>query len=133
MKTVIKRIKTIKDKPYWFTTHSIEKSNYGLGLCHWANTMYLHFCKDEFPDLPYPKLEDHRFDYMNCGLYYLPFHGGITFYEETKNIESGRTFVKVGCDYQHLYDELDWGMEDSGERILRDETPRVAKAFEEMI
>lgn len=96
--------------------------------------MYLHFEKSEFPNLKYPKHEDGRFDYMDeHDLHQLPFHKGITFYEETKNLESGRTFVKVGCDYQHLYDEQSYGQDDCGEEILKTDGERVAESFKKLV
>lgn len=41
----------------------------------------------------------------------LPFHGGVTFYKETKDA-FGRVLIEVGCDYAHYGDDdVDYGVE----------------------
>lgn len=120
-------------KKYWCTTNAIE-TGYGSPYSpQWSNTFYLHFCKEDFPNLKYPKIEEGRFNYFGeHDLHELPFHKGITFYEETKHMESGKTYVKVGCDFQHLHDDQYW-FDDNGEEILKTESKVVGKAFEKLV
>ena len=33
------------------------------------------------------------------------FHGGITFYEKNQPVDGEQRWVKVGCDYNHLWDQ----------------------------
>lgn len=35
------------------------------------------------------------------------FHGGITFYEKKQHPDTGARWIKVGCDYGHLWDQED--------------------------
>lgn len=44
-------------------------------------------------------------DYMEGPTANIEFHGGITFYEKIGGLEGGDRWVKLGCDYQHLWDE----------------------------
>jgi len=62
----------------------------------------------------------------------LPFHKGITFYEEITHRESGKTYVKAGCDFQHLHDDIYW-QDDNGEMILKNLSNEVGAAFERLI
>jgi hypothetical protein len=100
----------------------------------WANCLYLHFYKEDFPGIKGPDLIEgweentSRFDYGKCVLSGFYWHCGVTYYSETKDIQSGRTLVKVGCDYQHLYDEM-YTYQDSGEMILRGDGLGIAEEF----
>ena len=123
---------------FWITTNSI-KSNYDG---KWSNCLYLHFPKESFPFLNLPKLIKNdselftsfkkRFDYLDTELNKLPFHGGITFYEEIYNLETENTYVKVGCDYQHLYDD-EYRLNDNGELILKNDGIYLANSFIQLI
>lgn len=123
-------------KKYWCTTNAIETGFESPFSPKWGNTFYIHFCKDDFPKINYPAYQDGRFDYMGIDagndLANLPFHKGITFYEETKHIESGKTYVKAGCDFQHCGDDS-WWSEDNGEVILKQQSEIVGKAFEKLV
>lgn len=35
----------------------------------------------------------------------LEFHGGCTYYSKESKVDDTRRIVKIGCDYQHLWDE----------------------------
>ena len=119
---------------FWITTNSI-KSNYDG---KWSNCLYLHFAKEDFKNLELPKLVESdspflksykfRFNYDETILNKLPFHGGITFYEEMHHKELDKTFVKVGCDYQHLWDD-GYRLADCGPEILRFDGESLASAF----
>jgi len=67
------------------------------------------FQDNEFEDfwLPLEKMERDRavYDYSTDLLCSLDFHGGITFYEKHLRVDTNRRWVKLGCDYAHLYDE----------------------------
>lgn len=43
--------------------------------------------------------------YDNEILSRIEFHGGITFYEKISGFDGGDKIIKVGCDYQHSWDE----------------------------
>ena len=48
--------------------------------------------------------------YSNPFLSSLEMHGGITFYE--KQVHDKERVIKVGCDFQHLYDDMaHWNLE----------------------
>lgn len=130
--TIITRRKIFEK--FYLTTNSIKSDYDGK----WSNCLYLHFTKEDFQNIEYPKLIDNnspfmknykkRFYYFDTNLNELPFHGGITFYEEFYNPETQKTYVKVGCDYQHLYDD-EYRMEDNGEMILNTDGENLANAF----
>jgi hypothetical protein len=131
---LLTRTKIFSDKKYWLTTNSI-KSSYDK---KWSNCLYLHFAKEDFPNICSPNLvacnwggQKQRFDYSNSILNKLDFHGRITFYEEVKSIELDRTYVKVGCDYQHHGDDH-WREADNGDFILEHDGLKIASQFEEM-
>lgn len=123
---------------FFITTNSIQSNYDGK----WSNCLYLHFKKEDFPKIKYPsKIKNdspfwknikYRFDYLETELNELEFHGGITFYEEIFHLESEATLVKVGCDYQHLYDD-EYRMSDSGEIILRQDGVLIAERFKNLI
>jgi len=52
--------------------------------------------------------------YNNCFLIsHLDFHGGCTYYSKLGGFDGSSRVVKIGCDYQHLWDEgyiydLEW-------------------------
>ena len=131
MKEIITR-RVSRDK-YWFTTNSVETGFKSLFSPKWSNTFYLHFCKDDYPLIKYPELIDKQFNYM-LGDHSLKFdfHKGITFYEETLHVESGKTFVKIGCDFQHLHDE-EWWNADNGVQIMNYQIDVIEPQFLELL
>lgn len=46
-----------------------------------------------------------RYDYYDSIISSLELHGGCTFYEKTSGIDGSPRVVKIGCDYQHLWDD----------------------------
>ncbi|MBO9667848.1 MAG: hypothetical protein J7501_13675 [Bdellovibrio sp.] len=121
-------------RKFWITANSMRLD----GLSKWSNCLYLHFVKEDFPQIDSPKLVAQLwaggkqcFEYSKSVLNQLDFHGGITFYEEIKSIETGRTIVKVGCDYQHIYDDH-YMTADHGEKILRVDGMTLIEQFEEL-
>lgn len=71
--------------------------------------------------IPVDKLtEDHKsellkFDWYNDFLDPIDFHGGVTYYSEviydghSDHFNNKSHFIKIGCDYAHLYDrEVDY-------------------------
>lgn len=114
-----------RENKLWLTTNSfLTGYSDGLGLCKWANCLYIHFRKKDYPLFCYPKEDG---SYYDSSFASLDMHGGITFYEEST--VNGVTLVKVGCDYQHLYDEEDYGLSDSGERILLNDGTILINSF----
>ena len=85
-------------------------------------THYIHLSLDQIPEesrekfwLP-PKLEAMSvskrkyvwydyYDYYDSIISSLEFHGGCTFYEKTSGVDDAPRSVKIGCDYQHLWDD----------------------------
>ncbi len=64
--------------------------------------------------LPVSKREYLVYDYEGTGI---EFHGGCTFYEKTSGVDDKRRHIKIGCDYQHLWDE---GQQYSVESVYRE-------------
>lgn len=124
---VLSRKKVCYGEKCWFITNSVT---YGV---KWHNTLYLMFYKNDFPNIGYPKIEQKYglFDYYDTELSKLNFHGGITFYEEMLHIESGKTIVKVGCDYNHLGDDI-YTEGDNGEYILLYHTEEILNNFKKL-
>lgn len=125
MREYIARRKDYKN--FWMTTNSFYTDR-------WHNCLYLHFLKEEFDFLNYPKLElcpyEKRkfFNYNNCDLAKLDWHGGITFYEEIIDIQREHTIVKAGCDFVHYGDDY-FMMQDSGKELLNMRGDLIAKEF----
>ena len=124
MRTIITRRKEYVEDKVYFTTKSFYLESSIETILPWSNCLYIHFCKEDFPGLRHPKLVDgwvksqKRFDYDDCDIADLDWHCGITFYEEVKNLENGKVYVKAGCDFRHYGD--DWYQkEDRGEMILK--------------
>lgn len=135
IREVIERRLHFENEKFWITSSSFKLTD-----SIWGNCLYLHFAKEDFPAIQSPPLVDcawfrkngKRFDYDESPLNALAFHGGITFYEEDKSIESGRTIVKVGCDYQHLYDDH-YQTADHGREILERDGRSLAEEFKEYV
>lgn len=130
--TFIERAWRPEERLYWFTSISHKRMD------GWTNCLYLHFAKEDFPWLNSPPMVESswtkskkRFDYNNCNIADLDWHGGITFYEERFLPDSNRTYVKAGCDYQHLYDD-NYRLDDNGELLLKNDAVLLMKEFDEM-
>jgi len=114
---------------------SISSESFTYGE-NWFNCLYLSYHKEDFPNIPSPEIipgfrpGELRFDYNNCDIARLDWHKGITYYSESKDIETGKTLVKAGCDYQHLGDDI-YRYQDSGESILKSDGVRLAEEFKE--
>jgi len=128
---IITRRINYHDHKVWFTTNAIKSAYSGK----WKNTLYINFCKDDFPKLDHPKLiswehysVNQTFDYPESSLAELSWHRGLTFYEEMLHIEQNKTYVKAGCDYSHYRDE-DYAKADNGKIILELEAPLLLKQF----
>lgn len=124
------------NKKYWITTKAFQMDY--LDRKKWFNCLYLHFCKEDFPQLEYQKLiecnwgsQKKRFDYHESSVATLDWHGGCTFYEEIFNVEHGKTYVKVGCDYQHLGDDA-YMEADYGKTILELDGKKICDEFEQL-
>ena len=46
-----------------------------------------------------------RYDYFDKPISDLEFHGGCTFYSKESGVDGADRVVKIGCDYQHLWDK----------------------------
>lgn len=132
IREITTRRKTFTGKKYYITTNSFKEGE------KWFNCLYLHFCKEDFPDLVYPKIVEtelkhwpKRFAYERSDVASLGWHCGCTFYEETFIVESGRTYVKVGCDYRHLYDDR-YMENDHGLDIINSDGKLIAEEFEQL-
>lgn len=130
--TVIER-RTIRENLFWFSSTSFQEGD------KWFNCLYINFFKEDYPNLKYPALVEGwrpgtlRFNYSFSDVAELDWHCGITFYQETTFPENpGRTLVKAGCDFQHLYDD-NWMTADHGEQILKRYVPGLQKQFIELI
>lgn len=135
-KIIERRIKyqTLDNKRIWISTKSFQP--YGL---EWSNCLYIEFIKEDFPQLKYPCLNDcdysssgKIFDYFNCSLASLDWHGGITFYEECFNNEMRKTVVRAGCDYQHLWDEA-YRSRDYGDEIIQSDGICIMDEFLKLV
>ena len=104
----------------------------------WHNCLYISFLKSSFSDLKYPELVDgywgysKKFDYNNCSLAELDWHGGITFYEEIISVESGNHIVKAGCDFSHLGDDH-YGEKDFTDEILVEYAQGLIDQFTKLV
>lgn len=63
--------------------------------------------------------EDPSYAYWGSVLDDGDFHGGITFYEKRAQVDGDRRWVKVGCDYGHLWDR-ERGYEYTVDEVRRD-------------
>ena len=103
----------------------------------WNNCLYLEFVKEKFPDFNYPKLVDgwiegtKRFDYYESSFADVDFHGGITYYSEKYLPDAGFTLVRIGCDYQHLWDDH-YRQADNGQKILNEDSGEAFDSFIEV-
>ena len=49
-----------------------------------------------------------HYDYPSMPIAQLDWHGGITYYAKTAGFDDSTQIIKVGCDYNHLWDEGMW-------------------------
>ena len=131
IETAIERIVRLHHQKLTVTTYSWQFEYDVSFMPKWGNCLYLNFKKSDYPHFLYPELRTETygkvFDYYKSSFAEVEFHGGITFYQEKIN-QDGETIVKVGCDYQHLWDE-EYGHGDSGERIIRQDMMRAVNSF----
>lgn len=140
MQTIIIRAitKYIEDKRVIIKTKSFKINEIENGSS-WSNCLYLEFIKELFPFNIYPSLVEgfsentKRFNYYDCELNEIPWHGGITYYKENLSLESNKTVVTVGCDYMHYRDEYVYGNRDCGEDIIQSDGEEIFKAFSELV
>jgi len=45
-----------------------------------------------------------NYDYYDSIISELKFHGGCTWYSKVSGFDGANRVIKIGCDYQHLYD-----------------------------
>lgn len=135
MTTQTIRYKRVSESPWVNAESKVTHSHYmnsDDSRCKYSHTFYLHFYKEDFPYFDYPKLIDTEsrkmFDYYSSSFGRLDFHGGITFYSEKINVESGKTNITIGCDYQHYMDDH-YSWDDNGEQILKSEGKKMCREF----
>lgn len=46
-----------------------------------------------------------RYSYYDTAVGNIEFHGGCTYYQKESTVDDKDRRVKIGCDYQHLWDE----------------------------
>lgn len=135
MTEIITRRKNFEGKKYWLTTNSFKQGD------KWFNCLYLHFAKDDYKNFNYPKLIEREtipgitrkyFNYFESDFAHLEWHCGCTFYEESFLIEYGKTYIKVGCDFQHLYDDA-YMSADYGKEIISYNGDLLIQSFEKLI
>ena len=82
-------------------------------------THYIHVCLDQLPverreELWLPAEVKERsvsgrkyitYDYYKGVVGDIEFHGGCTFYEKKGGLDNAPRWVKIGCDYQHIWDD----------------------------
>jgi hypothetical protein len=129
----IHRVVRFPDQKFWFEAISFkvdypaDMSN-GLGF-KWFNCLYIKYVKEDFPNIKGPI----NGSYYEADIAKLDWHCGITFYEETSLLNhAGRTIVKAGCDFQHLYDDH-YMTEDYGQRIIDRCVPGLKNQFISLI
>lgn len=109
-KTIQWEIKCNKNKGFDFSENLTKRKD--------AWVFYLYLSPDRFPEESKhlckqlwlkPKKnvpEWSRYDYMNSQLLNeIEFHGGCTYYHKEAGIDGEMKYVKVGCDYQHFFDQ----------------------------
>ena len=91
-----------------------EYSRRDFDWCH-----YIHLSLEQLPEesreqfwlSPKPqemsvsKRKYVSYDYWDSIISSLEFHGGCTFYEKVSGVDGSPRVVKIGCDYQHLWDD----------------------------
>jgi hypothetical protein len=133
MDKIITRRKRFYDQKVTFESVAFKNGD------TWFNTLYIRFAKEDFHNLNYPSLVEcdwagmkKRFAYNSCDVANLDWHCGITFYEETYDPQYEKTYIKAGCDFNHLYDE-DYCREDCGELLLGHVIDNLLGQFVEIV
>lgn len=81
---------------------------------NWAHYIHLNLDKlipskeiaDKFWLTPqYDDKSRCRYEYYNSIINELEFHGGCTWYSKTSSADDKDRCIKIGCDYQHLWDD----------------------------
>ena len=109
---------TLKHKDEW----SCQHANLYIEICHWGKdymndgkgvwNYYIvipeRLCPEKFKSLWLDdKVIDGRsfvlHDYMRLDIANCEWHGGVTYYEKIGHTV-GHRLVKLGCDYNHLWD-----------------------------
>lgn len=106
----------------------------------WTYYIYINIddqLSDEFKEkfwLPprYHKFSEHgtehcAYDYYATVVGNLDFHGGCTWYSKETNVDEKSRRVKIGCDYQHLWDV---GNSYSVESVHRDVKRTIDSLYE---
>ncbi len=70
-----------------------------------------------------------NYDYYKYDVSGLPFHNGCTFYDKEGGPDSKRQYIKVGCDYNHIWDEGHTYYAEGVEREIKE----VIDAFRNMV
>jgi hypothetical protein len=96
----INRFKGYREEPGW--THYIwiaidEQLEPAIAEKFWLKPQVKSFSPGGRPYLHH--------DYYDSIVASLEFHGGITYYSKEAGFEGEPRVVKIGCDYQHLWDE----------------------------
>lgn len=63
----------------------------------WLTPRYTSFSEGGVEHLSY--------DYWDSIIADIEFHGGCTWYSKESSVDAKRRSVKIGCDYQHIWDE----------------------------
>lgn len=63
----------------------------------WLDPSHVEPHRSGFPRISY--------DYYGARFAQVDWHGGVTFYEKSGGIDGARRYVKIGCDFAHLWDE----------------------------
>lgn len=107
-----------KHKDSW-TTYD-EASGIVMEICHWNKedpeklrelrmrtswNYYATFFESKMtPEKFNPLWLDEKEDYMSLDMGESEWNGGLTFYEKGTNKHNGKRWVKVGCDFAHIWD-----------------------------
>jgi len=92
---------------------NFEIQNFGIGgkEC-WTFYFYLSSLQldpKDFKKFWIPPTYDEKnrvhYNYMDSIVNSIDFHCGCTYYEKEGGPDSKVKYVKIGCDYQHLYDD----------------------------
>jgi len=123
--SIMKKLEEHNRKSVW----SIQYKGIGIEIQHFSIkdfpsgtkdcwTYYLYISPDRIPDKKLaeeiwlkPKYEKWcsgvlaSYDYYNCWLSGLEWHGGITYYVKWSSGDEKMRIIKAGCDFQHFSDE----------------------------
>lgn len=82
----------------------------------WRICFYVSIRKVKYPKLNYPVngIYESEHDLTN-----LPWHGGLTYYDEYKSVSNKYLYARYGIDFQHAGDPT--YSYDTGEKVLREQ------------